>query len=95
MEELRQSLGKINDPNFLIDFKWERKSEKQLPTAQMRSDLQTWLQGLDPREYSTGEKMPEPASYDRNGWKIVFFAVPRSKQGKLKHPVMGQPLNAQ
>lgn len=95
LEELRQSLSKINNPNFLIDFKWKRKSEEQLPTAQMRSDLQKWLQGLDPGEHSTGEKKPEPASYDLNGWQILFFAIPRSRQGKLKHPVIGQPLRAQ
>ncbi len=95
LKELRQSLSKINDPNFLIDFKWERKSGKQLPAVQMRLDLQKWLQGLDPREYSTGEKKPEPASYDRNGWKILFFAIHRSRQGKPKHPVLGRPLRAQ
>lgn len=93
LEELRQSLSKINDPNFLIDFKWERKSDKQLPTAQMRLDLQKWLQKLG--EDSTQEEKPEPASYERNGWKLLFFAVPRSRQGKLKHQILGQPLSAQ
>lgn len=95
LAELRQSLSKIDDPNFLLDFKWERKSEKQLPTAQMRLDLQKWLKGLDPHEYTSGEKKPEPATYERNGWKLFFFAIPRSRQGQLKHPVLGQPLSAQ
>ncbi|HZU01045.1 MAG TPA: hypothetical protein VFA10_15355 [Ktedonobacteraceae bacterium] len=95
VEELRQALSKMDDPNFLIDFKWERKSAKQLPTAQMRMDLQQWLTRLDPDEYATGEKKPEPASYDQNGWKILFFAIPRAKQGQLKHLILGQPFRAQ
>ncbi|MFL5696472.1 MAG: hypothetical protein ACJ797_05135 [Ktedonobacteraceae bacterium] len=93
LEELRQSLSKINDPNFLLDFKWERKSKAQLPTALIREDLQKLLQKLG--KDSTREEKLELASYDLNGWKLFFFAIPRSRQGKMKQPIMGQPLSAQ
>ena len=81
--QLQDALSTLNEPNFLLEINVESESTHDLPIKKMRLDLQGWLQKLDPNEIIrkntalVHDNSPH-CSYEQNGWKILFYAIPRS-----------------
>lgn len=80
--QLQDALSTITEPNFLLEMNVENESTHDLPISKMRSDLQGWLQKLDHNEMIRKRTVsehsnPPHCSYEQNGWKIVFYAIPR------------------
>jgi len=80
--ELIDVLNELNEPNFQVSLEIESESTQNLPSSQIRLELHAWLQRLDPDEVFEQRKVLEHDkhphySWERNGWKIRFFAIPR------------------
>lgn len=80
--QLQDALSDIDVPNFLIEINVERESTHNLPVKKMRSDLQNWLQKLDANEIigksaALGHNDLPYCYYEHDGWKIIFYAIPR------------------
>jgi len=95
--QLYDALSTINEPNFLIEINVELESTHNLPIKKMRSDLQGWLQKLDSNEIirkrtALGHDDLPHCYYEHNGWKIVFYAIPRplDSQGQANKTVVYQ-----
>jgi len=95
--QLHDALSTINEPNFLIEINVELESTHILPIKKMRSDLQGWLQKLDSNENirkrtALGHDDLPHCYYEHNGWKIVFYAIPRplDRQGQANKTVVYQ-----
>jgi len=95
--QLQDALSTLNEPNFLIEIHVEVESTHTLPIKKMRSDLQGWLQKLDfneiirKRTALEHDDLPH-CSYEHNGWKIVFYAIPQplDSQGQANKTVVYQ-----
>jgi hypothetical protein len=95
--QLYDALSTITEPNFLIEIHVELESTHNLPIKKMCSDLQRWLQKLDSNEIirkrtALGHDDLPYCYYEHNGWKIVFYAFPRSldSQGQANKTVVYQ-----
>lgn len=84
---LIDALDVLSEPNFQVGMEIERESSQNLPYTRIRSAIHGWLQTLDPSEVSEQikgggyEKQP-PWIWDRDGWRIIFFAIPRPKEAQ-------------
>jgi hypothetical protein len=105
--ELIGALNVLNEPYFQVSIGIEQESIHNLPLSQIRSGVHQWLQTLDPdqvseqRETLTYDQHPH-CSWERDGWKIDFFAIPRPPEDRgtpgetvLYHMWNAQPVEAQ
>lgn len=93
--ELIDALDTLDEPNFQISIEVEQESRYNLPLSQIRSGVHQWLQTLDLDEVAklgsttSFDKRPR-YSWERDGWKIGFFAIsrPREERGTRGHTVL-------
>lgn len=79
--QLQDALNQLDEPFFQVNLEVEHESTSSLPTAQIRADIHRWLKTLDPNEVKSKKNHDYPScSWDRDGWKITFFAIPRPKE---------------
>lgn len=81
--ELIDTLNTLNDPNFQVSVEVKQESSCNFPLSQIRSELHQWLQALNPNTVSEWRKALDHdqhphCNWVRDGWEIVFFAIPRS-----------------
>lgn len=93
--ELIDALDTLDEPNFQVSIEVEQESPHNLPLSQIRSVVHQWLETLDPdqvaeqRRTTIYHKHPQ-CSWERDGWKILFFAIPlpREERGSTEHTVL-------
>lgn len=93
--ELIDTLDTLDEPDFQVSIEVEQESRQNLPMSQIRSGVHQWLQTLDPdqvaelRRKTSYDKHPR-CRWERDGWKIVFFAIPRLREdrGTTRHTVL-------
>jgi len=96
--QLQDALNQLDEPLFQVSLEVERESTSSLPTTQIRAAIHRWLQTLDPNEVARKKYKDHPSYYwERDGWKITFFAIPRpvEKRGEHGNTVLFQFSNPQ
>ena len=83
--ELIDALDILNEPNFQVSLEIESESPQNLPLARIRSSIHSWLETLDPEEVAEQRKSKVYEKHphwlwDRDGWRLVFFAIPRPQK---------------
>jgi hypothetical protein len=101
VDELIDALNALNEPDFRVSFEIERESNQNLPFTRIRSAIHSWLQTLDASEVAEQRREEEYErhphyTWDDDGWRIVFFAIPRAReeQGKPDETVLYHSWNA-
>lgn len=85
--QLIDTLNTLNETNFQLSIEVKQESPENLPLSQIRTELHRWLQSLNPdvvakqREMLDSEKHSH-CTWTRNGWEIVFFAIPRDPEDR-------------
>lgn len=93
--ELINALDTLHEPNFQVSIEVEQESPHNLSLSQIRSGIHQWLQTLNPdqvselRRTTTYDKHPQ-CRWERDGWKIIFFAIPRPQEerGTKEHTIL-------
>ncbi|RKT69535.1 hypothetical protein DFJ66_2768 [Saccharothrix variisporea] len=84
---LYDSIDKINSPNFFLWIDVEKQGGDPLRARPLRSKLERWLSGLDPDAYrhrGNGRRDFPDLSYEADGWRIQFHAIPKSPAARGK-----------
>lgn len=81
-----ESLDKMDSPNFFLWIDVVMQGEAPLHVRPLRDPLEKWLNGLDPDQYTLikGTRRDDLPGYvyEDAGWKINFWAVPKSPQNR-------------
>lgn len=83
--ELIDALDTLDESDFQVSIEVEQESRHNLPLSQIRAVVHQWLQTLDPdqvaelRRNTSYDEHPQ-YRWERDGWKIVFFAIPRLRE---------------
>jgi hypothetical protein len=87
---LYESLDKIDSPNFFLWIDVEEQGGDPLRARPLRSKLEKWLRELDPdayRDRGNGRRDFPDLSYEADGWRIQFHALPKSPEARGKEGV--------
>jgi hypothetical protein len=85
IRELIDALNVLHNPDIQVSIGIRQESSHNLPLSQICTAVHQWLQTLDPdqvleqKRTTTYGKHPQ-YSWERDGWKISFLAIPRSKE---------------
>ena len=85
-----ESLDKVDSPNFFLWIDVERQGDGQLRSRPLRAHLETWLRDLDPDDYAdhgNGRDDFPDMSYEADGWRIQFHALPKSPKARGREGV--------
>jgi hypothetical protein len=96
------ALDRLDSPNFFLGVQVRGVLKKAPPAKHIRAFLTRKLAGLDPDEVAanqaaTGRPTSPKWNYQDAGWRITFFPIPKSLEGRGKPGVrpigirFGQP----
>jgi hypothetical protein len=98
LNQVYDVLDRMESPNFFIGTEIRRYPPHPLSPSRMRAFLERYLRDLDPDEIAEKitahglESVPHWIWSD-NGWEIVFYPIPKSKEHRNKPGA--RPLGAQ
>lgn len=89
LQQLWEALNTLDSPNFWIRFELEEESATPLPPSQIRTFLDSWLQGLDIdtvwETVNTKDRDAYPErTWKRDGWEVIFSAIPKPPEDRNK-----------